>query len=69
MTDMQDATKNNFDQRGGREDIDIDCAEAVPGGLPCLVADGNAEETSYLAVIPGTLLADLYSGKSFTPAH
>lgn len=47
--------------RGGKEDIDIDCAATVPGGLPCLVADGNADGTSYLAVLPGAFLADLYA--------
>lgn len=46
--------------RDGKEDIDIDCAAAVPGGIPCLEADGNAEGRSYLAVLPGVFLADLY---------
>jgi hypothetical protein len=44
----------------GRDDIEIDFAEAG-GGLPCIEASaGDGEYASYLCVIPGALLAELY---------
>jgi len=45
----------------GSEDIHIDFTKWLPDGLPCLVAPGNDETTStYLAVIPAQLLADVF---------
>lgn len=46
--------------RSGKEDIDIDCTEAIPGGIPCLPADEGDGRRSFLAVLPGAFLADLY---------
>ena len=46
--------------RSGKEDIDIDCTDGVPGGISCLRADEGDGRQSYLAVLPGTFLADLY---------
>ena len=45
-----------------KEDISIDCTEYVKGGLKCIKAfeEENEEYIAYLAVIPGTMLADLY---------
>ncbi len=47
--------------RSGKEDIDIDCTKAVSGGIPCLCADEGDGRRSFLAVLPGAFLADLYS--------
>lgn len=46
----------------GREPIEIDFTEYTPEGLPCLEASNVAtsEYQSYLGVIPGTVLADIY---------
>jgi hypothetical protein len=44
-----------------REDIVIDFRDAIPDGLPCLPASNGIENhESYLLVMPGTLVADLY---------
>lgn len=46
-----------------REPIAINFTEYVPGGLPCLDASAavaDAPYKSYLSVIPGTVLADVY---------
>lgn len=45
-----------------REDISINVEDYVPGGLKCIKAfeEENDEYTAYLAIIPGTMLADLY---------
>ena len=45
----------------GRENIDVDFAE-LSGGIPCIEAPGlNASDyRSYLCVIPGNTLADIY---------
>lgn len=45
----------------GSEDIDIDFTKWLPGGLPCLVADTHDATTkTYLAVIPGKILAEVF---------
>jgi hypothetical protein len=47
--------------QGGREELDINLAEFVPGGLMALPAGiGEAGYSSYLAAVPGVLLADIY---------
>lgn len=46
--------------RSGKEDIDIDCTAAVPGGIPCLPTETGDGDRAFLAVLPGTFLADLY---------
>ena len=50
--------------RNGKEDIDVDCTAAEPGGIPCLVADEGEGRKSYLAVLSGAFLADLYGDYS-----
>lgn len=48
-------------EQGGREELDIDLTEFAEGGIPALPASiGDARYTSYLAVMPGALLADVY---------
>ena len=45
----------------GREDIDIDLVEGFGGGLAVLPAQqSEADHESYLAIIPGKVLADIY---------
>lgn len=47
--------------RSGRDDLVVDFAEFVQGGLACLpasVVEGDYE--GYLCVVPGTALADIY---------
>ena len=45
----------------GREDIEIDLVEDFGGPLPILSAQqSEADHESYLAVIPGQVLADIY---------
>lgn len=47
---------------GGREEIDLDITKLVPDGIPTLPASiGKAEYAAYLCVVPGALLADIYS--------
>jgi hypothetical protein len=44
-----------------REDIVIDFQESLPDGIPCLPAfTGSNDMASYLLVMPGQLVADLY---------
>lgn len=45
-----------------REDISINVEDYVKGGLKCIKAfeEENDEYIAYLAIIPGTMLADLY---------
>ncbi|MBI5258363.1 MAG: AIPR family protein [Burkholderiales bacterium] len=48
-------------QTGGREVVDIDLIEFAPEGLPALPASiGDTGYQSYLCVVPGRLLADIY---------
>lgn len=44
-----------------REDMEIKCVEYIPNGIPCLPVSTNAGVCeSYLFVMPGEVLADLY---------
>ena len=46
---------------GGREEVDIDLTQFVPGGLPALSAGiGETGYSAFLCVVPGGLLADIY---------
>lgn len=47
--------------RSGRDELIVDFADLVEGGLPCIEA-GNASDdySAYLCVVPGTILADIY---------
>ena len=46
----------------GREEIDIDLTEWIPAGLPALAASTvRTDLVTYLTVIPGAMLADIYS--------
>ncbi len=48
--------------RGGREELQIDLVQMTGDGLPCLSAHlKSASYRSYLIVVPGSLLNDLYS--------
>lgn len=44
----------------GTEELEIDFTEFVPEGLLCLPASSGEDFDSYLAVVPGNMLADLY---------
>lgn len=46
----------------GRQNIEIDFREYIPEGIPCLEASSvaTAEYNSYLCIIPGKALADIY---------
>lgn len=45
----------------GSEDIHVDFTRWLPGGLPCLIAQGADEATAtYLAVIPARVLAEVF---------
>lgn len=46
----------------GRQDIEVDFREYTPHGIPCLEASSaaTAEYNSYLCIIPGNVLADIY---------
>ena len=50
----------------GRQNIEIDFREYIPDGIPCLEASSaaTAEYNSYLCIIPGTVLADIYTSNS-----
>lgn len=46
----------------GREEIDIDLTEWKPGGVPALFSSsGETDLQTYLAVLPGELLAGIYA--------
>ncbi|MFC7464953.1 AIPR family protein [Brachybacterium sp. GCM10030252] len=46
----------------GQDDYDVDITKWLPDGLPCLPAASDESSTqSYLAVIPGRLLADVFN--------
>lgn len=53
---------HNLVKRGGERDpITVDLTEVMPHGLPCIKApQANPSYSSYVAVIPGALLYDLY---------
>lgn len=44
----------------GREELTIDLREWLPNGLPSLRVVGEGGFTTYLAAVPGAMLADLY---------
>lgn len=44
----------------GKESIEIDFAQILEKGLPCVKATENDNYSSYLAVIPGDILSKLY---------
>jgi hypothetical protein len=45
----------------GRDDIHVDLTRWLPSGLPCLIgAESGQHARSYLAVLPGRLLADVF---------
>lgn len=47
--------------RTGRDELVVNFAEAMDGGLPCIPASVEADKYSaYLCVIPGSCLADVY---------
>ena len=49
------------ESKSGRDDLVIDFAARVDGGLPCLpVTEGDGEYQAYLLAVPGALLADIY---------
>lgn len=46
----------------GQDDYDVDITKWLPEGLPCLpAASGKGSTQSYLAVLPGRLLADVFN--------
>jgi hypothetical protein len=56
---------NRFHQvaesKTGRDELTVNFAEIVPGGLPCLAASVDADSyRAFLCVIPGGALADIY---------
>ncbi|HEV2417301.1 MAG TPA: AIPR family protein [Terriglobia bacterium] len=50
-----------WESKTGKDDLEVDFTELVPGGLPCLPASVEADEyRAYLCVVPGVALADIY---------
>jgi hypothetical protein len=50
-----------FESRTGKDELEVDLVELVPAGIPCLSASiESGEYRSYLCVIPGNALADIY---------
>jgi hypothetical protein len=50
-----------YESKQGREELDIDLTEWLTDGLPALEISQNEEEFStYLAAVPGSVVADLY---------
>lgn len=49
-----------FTSKLGKESIEIDFLKSMENGISCVKATNNEEYTSYLAVIPGEILAELY---------
>jgi hypothetical protein len=46
----------------GQDDFEVNLTKWLPDGLPCLLgSESDSRAKSYLAVIPGKLLADLYA--------
>lgn len=53
---------HNFNETGEREKINIDFRENNGGSLPCISMDStDGSYTTYLAFVPGSTLADMYS--------
>lgn len=51
-----------FSAGDGREEIEIDFCQYIPGGVPCLQAtkDHTGDCVSYLCTVPAEVIADLY---------
>lgn len=49
-----------YESKQGREELDIDLTEWLKKGLPALEIREGEEFSTYLAAVPGGLLADLY---------
>ena len=50
-----------FESRTGKDDLEVDFAAMLPGGLPCLAASVESTQyQAYLCVIPGDVLASIY---------
>lgn len=50
-----------FESAVGRDDLEVDFTEFLPDGLPCLEASQASDGyKSYLCVIPGKILAEVY---------
>lgn len=51
-----------FSAGDGREEIEIDFCQYIPGGVPCLQATSDQEGdcVSYLCTVPAHVIADLY---------
>lgn len=49
-----------YESKQGREELDIDLAEWLTKGLPALEISEGEDFSTYLAAVPGALLADLY---------
>ncbi len=46
----------------GQDEFEVDLTKWLPDGLPCLVgSESDSRAKSYLAVLPGKLLADVYT--------
>lgn len=48
------------ESKQGREELEIDVTEWLPEGLPALELRGEGDFTTYLAAVPGRVIADLY---------
>lgn len=50
-----------YESKLGREELEVEITEWLPNGLPVLEAPSESEQLStYLAVVPGKLLADIF---------
>jgi hypothetical protein len=50
-----------YESKTGRDELEVDFTQVVPGGLPCLPASVESDNyRAYLCVIPGKVLADIY---------
>lgn len=50
-----------FDSQTGKDELEVDFTELVGGGISCLPASVSSDEyPTYLCVIPGLVLADIY---------
>ena len=50
-----------YESKTGRDELEVDFTQVVPGGLPCLPASVESDTyRAYLCVIPGKVLADIY---------
>ncbi|QYL17782.1 AIPR family protein [Mycolicibacterium pallens] len=50
-----------YESKQGREELDIDLCEWIDGGLPALKITQGEDFSTYLAAVPGSLIADLYA--------